>query len=351
MEDAKERKMRQYEKLLRARVAEEGVESIEALLEKKKAEKDPSLAASLGLKGTESDSAQSQLEKKDLELAARIRELAEKETKRKLESGELDSRPGGSGSGEDSGPIKALSKIIDVEKLRSEPTDKIKELWTKYHTLKGKLSAVIPRDTYERLVKNAKQYPQFVLPLPREIIGGDESAASNLAPGEKKQGYEMQFMEWGFLPSPQGSKTTPTTVLFTPLAEYKLRQEFAQPLLVLTHYTDLSDSNGVVLMRGEITSSEEIEANPTGIAAAESAKSKGAPESEQERLKNSPVQSSQGGKMSDQDAQLLAMTMQRFYLPDATSQSGKEREQLLRDFHVDKEAFSVQRLCEVAFTL
>ena len=163
----------------------------------------------------------------------------------------------------------------------------------------------------------------------------------------------MQFMEWGFLPTATprpSSSTAPTTVLFTPLAEYKLRQEFAQPLLILTHYTDMSDSKGIILMRGEITSSEEVQANPTGIAAAENAKSKGASESEQERLKSAPVQSSTG-KMSEKDAQLLAMTMQRFYLPDVQSESGKEREQLLKCFHEDKEAFSVQRLCEVAFTL
>ncbi|CAO1623979.1 unnamed protein product [Sympodiomycopsis kandeliae] len=359
MEDAKERKMRQYEKLLQARAAEEGVESIEALLSKKKAEKDASLAASLGLKA----GSPSEIEKKDLELASKIREMAEKEAKRKLESGELDSRPNG-GSG-DEGPIKPLSKIIDVEKLKEEPVEKISELWTKYHTLKGKLSAVIPSATYDKLISKARRHPQFVLPVPREVVGGEEAEGetSDLAPGQKKQGYEIQFMEWGFLPTGQadgeGRRSIPSTVLFTPLAEYKLRQEFAQPLLVLTHYTDLSTSKGVVLMRGEITSSEEIEATPTGIAAAESAKQKGASEEEIERLKSSPVQSSlsggKAGKMSQQDAQLLAMTMQRFYLPDVSNpndaSAAKEREGLLTSFHEDKDSFSVQRLCEVAFTL
>ena len=44
-------------------------------------------------------------------------------------------------------------------------------------------------------------------------------------------------------------------VMYTPLAEYKLRQLFAQPTLILTHYTDLANSHGLVLMRGDITPS------------------------------------------------------------------------------------------------
>jgi ATP synthase F1 complex assembly factor 1 len=40
--------------------------------------------------------------------------------------------------------------------------------------------------------------------------------------------------------------------MYTPLAEYKLHQLFAQPTLILTHYTDLANSHGLVLMRGNI---------------------------------------------------------------------------------------------------
>lgn len=48
-----------------------------------------------------------------------------------------------------------------------------------------------------------------------------------------------------------------TTVLFTPLAEYQMRHEFAQPALILTHYTDLAQSHGLVLMRGDLTPSTD----------------------------------------------------------------------------------------------
>lgn len=337
----------------------EGASSIEELAAKKKAEREAALSSSLGIT-PDSQGSETQTEKRDKELAARIRQLAEAEAKRKLASGEL------TGTGGDKSPIKPLSSIMDLQKLEGESAEAISKLWTGYHSIKKKLSAVIPTETYLRLVETAKRYPQFVLPLPRTIVGAEDGdqAESGVQAGEQKQGYEIQFMEWGFLPSPEpqdGSPRvpSPTTVLFTPLAEYKLRQEFAQPLLVLTHYTDLAHSKGVVLMRGEITSSEELEATPTGVAAAEAAKARGASEEEQQRLM-APVQggaspgAKPGEKMSEQDAQLLAMTMQRFYLPakeaGAEDAHASERKQLLKAFHEDKEAFSVQRLCEAAFT-
>lgn len=355
----------------------EGLSSIEELAAKRKAQKDASVAASLGLKPPPRPTTPT--EQRDADMAAKIRAAAEKEAKRKLASGDFSSNPHTAGGKGDS-PIKPLGSILDLSKIHGDAEmtgEKIKELWTGYHSLKGKLSAAIPTETYERLIGVARRYPQFVLPLPRTIVGDENDAegdvqATNLKPGEKKQGYEMQFLEWGFLPpaapqegaAPSPPPPSPTTVLFTPLAEYKLRQEFAQPLLILTHYTDLARSHGLVLMRGDVTSAEEIEANPTGVAAAEAAKSRGAPQEEQDRLKLTPVQTSvkapaeeQGGggggaKMSEKDAQLLAMTMQRFYLPvDAGKDAAaKERQELLKAFHEDKDAFSVPRLCEVAFT-
>lgn len=304
-------------------------------------------------------------------MAAKIRAAAEKEAKRKLESSELGSNPNGNAF-----PIKPLGSILDLDKILDNDemtTARISELWVRYHSLKGKLSAAIPADTYQCLVVKARQHPQFVLPLPRTIVGedshqrsaaGDEGnvKASGLAAGERKQGYEMQFMEWGFLPASTSSATSappPTTVMFTPLAEYKLHQEFAQPLLVLTHYTDLAQSKGVVLMRGDITSAEEIEAKQAGFAAAEADKSKGALAEEQKRLNSTSVQATTtaihgdagcSSKMCQKDAQLLVMTMQRFYLSNQADAASADRQQLLDAFHSDPESFSVQKLCEAAFT-
>jgi ATP synthase mitochondrial F1 complex assembly factor 1 len=100
------------------------------------------------------------------------------------------------------------------------------------------------------------------------------------------------------------------TVIFTPLLEYKLRQTFATPYLVLTFYSDLASSHGLVLMRGEITPSAAKE-SATGHYL-----------------------------LSQHDAQLLAHGLQRFYLRG----SNEEREKLLSDFHERPDTFKWEEL-------
>lgn len=237
---------------------------------------------------------------------------------------------------------------------------KIGELWTSYHTLKNKLSAVVPSHMYTAMVERGHRYKQFVLPLPRKISIPPET--DGLQSEAEKQGYEMYLCEWGLLPPPPtppvaegvapGAAATPlrpATVLFTPLAEYQLRQEYAQPVLVVTYYTDLSASKGVVLMRGEVTEASNAEAAPTGFQAAAAAAAKGASEAEQQKL-TAPLQSE--ARLSQQDAQLLIMSLQRFYLPAVGNASGaQERDELLQTFHRDPERFDVDRLCKLAFAL
>jgi len=41
-------------------------------------------------------------------------------------------------------------------------------------------------------------------------------------------------------------------VLFTHLAEYKLRGEFSQPHTTVTHHLDLGDPKGLVLLQGTV---------------------------------------------------------------------------------------------------
>ena len=176
------------------------------------------------------------------------------------------------------------------------------------------------------MIARAKKYPIFVLPLLRTVTEEDTA-------GEKKEaGVEFFFMEWGFHPAPPHpspidptnallntkidsppsppSKSLPpiTTVLFTTLQEYKLHGAFAQPRLVLTHHTDLAHTHGVVLLRGEITNS-----------------------------------SSGGYLLSQIDAQLLAMGLQRFYLP-AQGVEGERAFGLLKLFHEDPDRFQYEQL-------
>jgi ATP synthase F1 complex assembly factor 1 len=362
--DAKrQQKIEQYAETLKQKATKQGFSSVESMIEKQRQDR-KTKDAEAGK--TEQSRNTAELKEKikgltdqDAELAANILKRVEAEAQRKSRTGDFSSGPGG---------MKALGDIIDMDKVQSDSAEKISQLWTQYHTLKNKLSAVIPAKQYAEMVAKARRYPQFLLPLPRTIVGsGDENATANVAQGERKSGFEMQYMEWAFLPKPDGVSTEPSTltspedveliarappstVLFTPLAEYKLRQEYAQPILVLTHYTDLAISKGVVLLRGEITDVQEASSAPTGVAAALAASKAGEKSSEKlDRLK-APLQSQ--GKLSAQDAQLLTVTLQRFYMPRAPgigAQPGDaERQELLDAFHGDQERFDVDKLCKCA---
>jgi ATP synthase F1 complex assembly factor 1 len=206
----------------------------------------------------------------------------------------------------------------------------IGELWNAYHAAKagagkGYLSAVIPRATYESFLPISRKYPSFILPLPRPDAQIDlEANQSN--PSSSQTPYEFYYMEWAQHLSPplldvqtsdpftmsKNSKPSPnppcTTIIFTPLQEYKLRQSFAVPHLVLTHYTDLAHTHDVVLMRGELT-----------------------------------IGDSGRTWLSSSDAQLMAFGVQQFYLGE-TARGGE----LLKMFHEKPDQFSWEELISIS---
>lgn len=215
-----------------------------------------------------------------------------------------------------------LTRILET----THTAEQVGALWTAYHAKKtmegrGLLSAVIPRMTYESFLPNARKYPSFILPLPRpdaQVENPKDAGAFNMP-------YEFYFMEWAFHPAPSCPRidvealfTSPnvsvpppnpacTTAIFTPLQEYKLRQAYALPHLILTHYTDLAESHGIVLMRGELTPSQ-----------------------------NDPRRS----MLSPSAAQILAFGLQQFYLPGENAQKAK----LLSTFHERPDEFSWEEL-------
>ncbi|KAL9938638.1 hypothetical protein V8E36_002357 [Tilletia maclaganii] len=315
-------KLEQYAQALKRRAQEAGFESVEELQQSLKAQ---AVQASV----SSGSSSNNSFAAKEEELKERLRQrAAQREATAQEPSGE---------NYDPTSPVKPLSAIMDLNKLLGVGTaeegkvdaQKVAELWTTYHTLKNKLSAVIPLATYERLLKTAQRYPRFVVPLARDpapvAVEGQDQAADEPQQG----GHEMFYLEWATLPlpaphfalasasTPSSPLPKPSTVLFTSLAEYKLRQEFAQPALVLTHYTDLAHSHGLVLMRGEIS-------EQGGAAGA--------------------------SKMRDADAQQLCVTLQRFYLPalELEGQASAERAELVRVFHEEPEKFDVERLIKAA---
>ena len=132
--------------------------------------------------------------------------------------------------------VKTLSSFVDISKILELPQKEIEYLWRLRHANDPRsLCAVIPQTVYARIEATARRHPQFILPLPRE-----------------EKGAEIHFLQWTF-PTP-----TTSTVLFTHLAEFKLRGEYAQPHTTITHHFDIADQKGLVLLQGYVLNDRGI---------------------------------------------------------------------------------------------
>ncbi|KAL9125248.1 MAG: hypothetical protein Q9217_005524 [Psora testacea] len=180
--------------------------------------------------------------------------------------------------------IRTLSSYIDISKTLQLPQREIEYIWRLCHASDPKsLCAVIPQDTYSRIESTARRHPQFILPLPRE-----------------EKGAEIHFLQWTF-PTP-----TTATVLFTHLAEFKLRGEYAQPHTTVTHHLDLRDEKGLVLLQGSVF---------------------------------------EGRGVSVEEGKWLLMCLQKFYGGEGEK---VERRRLLESFSEGAQAFKVEELLEEA---
>jgi ATP synthase F1 complex assembly factor 1 len=132
--------------------------------------------------------------------------------------------------------IKTLSSYLDLEKTRTLPQKELEAVWRLRHVKDAQsLCAVIPLDVYRTLEATAKKHPYFILPLPKE-----------------GQGAEIHFLQWTF------PVENTVTVLFTHLAEYKLRGEFSEPHTTITHHLELAEDKGVVLLQGQVTEGKGV---------------------------------------------------------------------------------------------
>ena len=123
------------------------------------------------------------------------------------------------------------------------PQREIEALWRLRHAnVPHSLCAALPTSTYSNIARTAKEHPQFILPgLPPDTGEGVDKTEKSA-----KTGAAIHFMQWTF-PSPETA-----TVLFTHLAEYKLRGEHAQPHTTLTHHLELAEPKGLVLCQGNV---------------------------------------------------------------------------------------------------
>ncbi|MCJ1310205.1 hypothetical protein MMC25_003867 [Agyrium rufum] len=209
--------------------------------------------------------------------------------------------------------IPPLSTLLDVEKLSPLGPAEIAQIWrARFASSPNSLCAVIPVETFNRIATTARRHPQFILPIPRavpQLEGSEEAAPNSPLQSEIKQATpnaaEIHFLQWSF-PSPHHS-----TVLFTHLAEYKLRGEYAQAHTTVTHYMDLVEEKGVVLMKGEVV---------------------------------------KGRGVSVDEGRWLIMGLQKFYGADEGGKvaAAKRRKGLLEGFSSGDEGFRVEDLVDEA---
>ncbi|KAI8715394.1 hypothetical protein NCS52_01046900 [Fusarium sp. LHS14.1] len=193
--------------------------------------------------------------------------------------------------------VKTLNDIIDLPKARELPDKELTAIWRLRHASnENAICAVIPTSTYKIMEEAAQNAPQFVLPVPHPT-----------------QGAEIHFLQWTF-----DAQSKTSTVLFTQLAEYKTRGEFAQPHTTITHHLDLADERGLVLMQGQVVDDRG---------------------------------------MKPENARWLVMCLQRFYggwegegaeLNGERKERAQERKKLLDWFAAGDSRFSVEKLMEEA---
>ncbi|CAB4010194.1 ATP synthase mitochondrial F1 complex assembly factor 1 [Paramuricea clavata] len=118
---------------------------------------------------------------------------------------------------------KSLDAIMNLEKVKEESASTIEELWREYHRDKDSVSAVIPAEMYDKIQERAKQYPIFIYPIPRN------------------EGYELMVGE--FLED---------QVYLTSVINYQTLGENSPWLIAFTHFTELKESKGIVLMVAEV---------------------------------------------------------------------------------------------------
>jgi ATP synthase mitochondrial F1 complex assembly factor 1 len=182
--------------------------------------------------------------------------------------------------------IKTLSSYLDVEKTLSLPPKEIEVIWRLRHSNNPQsLCAVIPSNTFKRMSENARHHPQFILPLPKEGSGA-----------------QIHFLQWTW-----PHKDT-VSILFTYLAEYQLRGEYATPHTTITLHTELLAEKGVVLAQGI-------------------------------------VQDNRG--VSVEEAKWLLMCLQKFYGFEG-DEGSEARKSLMEQFSRGDENFNLEQLLEEA---
>lgn len=114
------------------------------------------------------------------------------------------------------------STSLTIDLIWDKTAEEIIDIWKDYHKQKDFICGALTQEQFDKMFARGKQYSTFILPLPRE------------------QGYEFIVSQFSGL-----------EVHMTPLLWYQTHKENAPECLTMVHYTELRDTKGIVLMRGE----------------------------------------------------------------------------------------------------
>ncbi|KAF1941888.1 ATP11-domain-containing protein [Clathrospora elynae] len=193
--------------------------------------------------------------------------------------------------------VKTLRSFLDLDKVRPLPEKEIQALWRLRHASNPQsIHFAVPATTFSSLLRNAKQHPSFVLPMPRAM-------PADSVPGgpPTTQAAELHYLQFSH------PHVDTTTLMFTTLAEFKLRGEYASPHTTITFHQELAESHDLVLGQGLVVEHRGV---------------------------------------SVDEARWLVMCMQKFYV--SQSAEGKVREELLHMFTKGDAGFQVERLIDEA---
>eukprot|EP00245_Coleochaete_scutata_P017247 TRINITY_DN8371_c0_g2_i1.p1 TRINITY_DN8371_c0_g2~~TRINITY_DN8371_c0_g2_i1.p1 ORF type:complete len:202 (+),score=36.64 TRINITY_DN8371_c0_g2_i1:72-608(+) len=127
---------------------------------------------------------------------------------------------------------KSLDSILKLETIENLSSEDLAAMWNDYHTGRGHVSAVMTTPLYKQLKQRADACPLFVLPV------------------RKEEGF-VSLLSQAQMPH----------MLFTGLEDFKMLGPKASPYFTVTHYTDLADSKGLVLVRGDIVLATRLSDN------------------------------------------------------------------------------------------
>lgn len=196
--------------------------------------------------------------------------------------------------------VKTLDSFLALDKITSLPAKEIQVLWRLRHAANPQsVHFTLPSATFTTLLAAAKRHPSFVLPLPR-AVPAEQLPEAGLDAAQSQTAAELHYLQFAH------PHADTTTLLFTSLAEYKLRGEFASPHTTITFHSELARSHDLVLGQGTVV---------------------------------------EGRGVTVDEARFLLMCMQKFYV---VTDEGKDRAELLDMFTRGDGGFKVERLLEEA---